>query len=114
MALPALLGHVGTWLKIKCDVIMKKSNNKKVMCLCRVGFKTIALNNGRVADPGFPVGVRQPRRGGADYRGSYISKNLYVKMKECGPSGGGGAPPDPPMLVILTISVKHSVPPASH
>ena len=47
------------------------------------------------ADPGFPVGGRQPRRGGANSRGGYVSKNLYVKMKESGPVGGvraGGAP----------------------
>ena len=42
-----------------------------------------------VADPGFPVGGRGPRRGGVDSRGGYISKNFYVKMKEFGPLGGG-------------------------
>ena len=33
--------------------------------------------------------------GGVDYRGSYISKILYVKTKELGPLGGlaPGAPP---------------------
>ena len=41
-----------------------------------------------VADPGFPVGGRRPRRGGANSWGGYISKNLYVKTKESGPMGG--------------------------
>ena len=33
--------------------------------------------------------------GGANSRGSYVSKNLYVKMKESGPVGGR-APVAPP------------------
>ena len=41
-----------------------------------------------VADPGFPVGGRGPRRGAVDPRGSYVSKILHVKMKESGPVGG--------------------------
>ena len=41
-----------------------------------------------VADPGFPVGRRGPRRGGMDSRGGYILKILYVKTKESGPLGG--------------------------
>ena len=41
-----------------------------------------------MTDPGFPVGGRQPRSGGANSRGSYISKDLYVKTKESGPLGG--------------------------
>ena len=45
-----------------------------------------------VADPGFPVGGRQPRGvGGADSRGGYVSKILYVETKESGL--GGGVPP---------------------
>ena len=39
-----------------------------------------------VADPGFPVGG-----GGVDSRGGYVSKILYVKMKESGPLGGACA-----------------------
>ena len=35
-----------------------------------------------VADPGFPVGG-----GGADPRGGYVSKILYVATKESGPLG---------------------------
>ena len=36
-----------------------------------------------VADPGFPVGGRVDLvGGGADSRGGYVSKILYVKMKE--------------------------------
>ena len=49
-----------------------------------------------VADPGFPVGGRGPRRGGVDPRGGYITKILYVKTKESGPVGGGRAPGTPP------------------
>ena len=55
-----------------------------------------------VADPGFPVGMgRGPRRGGMDSRGGYISKIMYVKMKESGPLGGvrRARPPDPPMVL---------------
>ena len=51
-----------------------------------------------MADPGFPVGGRGPRRGGIDSRGSYVSKILNVEMKESRPLGGGcslmGAKPD--------------------
>ena len=51
-----------------------------------------------VADPGFPVeGGLDLVGGGVDTRGVYISKILYVKMKELGPLGGdagiGRAPP---------------------
>ena len=61
------------------------------------GFKTES-----VADPGFPIGGRGPRRGGVDSRGGYVSKILYVKTKESGSVGGvcaGHAPLDPPMGV---------------
>ena len=37
----------------------------------------------------FRGGSRIYRRGGVDSRGSYVSKILYVKMKESGPVGGG-------------------------
>ena len=40
-----------------------------------------------VADPGFPVVGRRPRRGGVDSQGGYISNILYVKTKESGPLG---------------------------
>ena len=40
-----------------------------------------------VAEPGFPVGGRGPRRGAMDPRGGYVSKNLHVKMRESGPVG---------------------------
>ena len=56
-----------------------------------------------VADPGFPIGGRGPRRGAVYPRGSYVSKILHVKMKESGPVGGRapGAPPlDPPCFVF--------------
>ena len=48
-----------------------------------------------VVDSGFPVGGCQPHRGGTNSWGSYVSKNLYVKMKESGPVGGHAlaAPP---------------------
>ena len=51
--------------------------------------KVKSVHDYAVADPGFPVGGRRPRRGGANSRGGYVSKNLYVKMKESGPVGGG-------------------------
>ena len=55
-----------------------------------------------VADPGFPVGGGVDLvGGGVDSRGSYVSKILYVKMKELGPLGGaraGRAPLDLPMV----------------
>ena len=49
-----------------------------------------------VADPGFPVGgVADLVGGGANSRGGYFLKNLYVKTKEFGPLGGRmlAAPP---------------------
>ena len=57
-----------------------------------------------VADPGFPVGGGVDLvGGGVDSQGSYVSKILYVKMKELGPLGGaraGHTPLDPPMLHV--------------
>ena len=47
-----------------------------------------------VADPGFPAGGRQPRRG-VDSRGGYVLKILYVETKESG-TGGDRAPGTPP------------------
>ena len=41
-------------------------------------------------------GGHRPRRGGANSRGGYVSKNLYVKTKESGPVGG--APTAPPWI----------------
>ena len=35
-----------------------------------------------VADPGFPVEGCQPRRGGANSWGGYVSKNLYVNNEQ--------------------------------
>ena len=48
-----------------------------------------------MADLGFPVGGRGPRRRGMDSRGGYVSKILYVRTKESGPLEGRalGAPP---------------------
>ena len=40
-----------------------------------------------VADPGFPLGGRGPRKGGMDSQGGYVSKILYVETKESGPLG---------------------------
>ena len=57
-----------------------------------------------MADPGFPVGGGMDLvGGGVDSRGGYVSKILYVKMKELGPLGGahaGRAPLDPPMIAL--------------
>ena len=38
-------------------------------------------------------GGHPPRRGSANSQGGYVSKNLYVKMKESGPLGGAPAAP---------------------
>ena len=46
------------------------------MVLSRIYYRTVT-----VADPGFAVG--------ADSRGGYASKILYVEMKESGTLGGG-------------------------
>ena len=53
-----------------------------------------------MADPGFPIGERGPRRGGVDSRGGYILKILYDKTKEFGALGGvrPACPLDPPMV----------------
>ena len=50
------------------------------------------------------MGGRRPRGGGgANSRGGYILKNLYVQTKESGPGGWRRwRPLDPPML-----SLKH-------
>ena len=57
-----------------------------------------------VADPGFPVGggAWTSYRGGMDSRGGYVSKILYVKMKESGPLGGvcRVQPLDLPMNIV--------------
>ena len=43
------------------------------------------------------VGGRRPRGGGGvDSRGSYVSKILYVEMKESGPLGEGARAPGTP------------------
>ena len=57
-----------------------------------------------MADPGFPIGGAD-FVGGANSRGGYVSKNLYVKTKESGPLGGRtpAAPLDPPMTVADEI-----------
>ena len=41
-----------------------------------------------VVDPGFLLGGVDLVGGGMDSQGSYVSKILYVKMKELGPLGG--------------------------
>ena len=60
-----------------------------------------------MADPGFPVGVFDLVAGGVDSRGGYISKILYVEMKESGPLGGvrWARPIDPPMILSTNIDV---------
>ena len=65
-------------------------------------------------------GSRISRRGGVDLvgrgvdsRGGYISKILYVKMKELGPLGGGACrarpPLDPPMYVFYQSVLKKKI-----
>ena len=56
-----------------------------------------------VAHPGFQVGGVD-LVGGVDSRGGYVSKILYVEMKESGLLGGRapGTPPlDPPMCQLV-------------
>ena len=65
-----------------------------------------------MADPGFPVGGRRPRRRSIDSRGGYISKILYVETKESGPLGGvRRARPrlDPPMMTIAACGDRSSI-----
>ena len=54
-------------------------------------FRT--LNQRRIQD--FPWGAPTSKGGGANSRGGYVSKILYVKTKESGPLGGR-APAAPP------------------
>ena len=61
------------------------------MSTCCRGLKIILKQNlaqYKLADPGFPVRGRQPRRGGIDSQGGYFLKILYVHTKESGPLGG--------------------------
>ena len=44
----------------------------------------LRFHQNAVADPGFSVGGAH-LVGGADSRGGYVSKNLYVYVKESGP-----------------------------
>ena len=47
-----------------------------------------------MADPGFPVGGRGPRRGAwTPEAATFHNINLYVKTKESGPFGGAGCAP---------------------
>ena len=62
-----------------------------------------------MADPGFPVEC-QPRRGGIDSRGSYVSKILYFETKESGTLRGayagdtlkGAITLEPPVIFGIT------------
>ena len=60
-----------------------------------------------MADPGFPIGGRGPHKGDVDFRGSYVSNILYVKMKESGSLGSvrRARPLDPPMVTFDAL--KH-------
>ena len=60
----------------------------------------------------FSGGSRISCRGGANSRGGYVLKNLYVKTKESGPLGGGGVraggtPLDPPLYLIRPL-IRHT------
>ena len=59
----------------------------------------------------------RPRRGGANSRGGYVSKNLYVKMKESEPVGRactGGAPPGSATALPFNQYANKSVPEGCH
>ena len=92
---------------------------KNVVCFFYIYIistdRLIDMKNYDLCDPDqwriqdFLWGGRQPREG-ANSRGDYISKNLYVETKESGPLGGGGAPAaplDPPMLMIFIFFCDH-------
>ena len=60
-----------------------------------------------MADPGFPVGGGGVGLvgGGVDSQGGYMSKILYVKMKDLGPLGG--ARPPRSANDVCHIFIKH-------
>ena len=63
-----------------------------------------------VADPGFPVGGRGPRRGGAwTPKAVTFQKFCMSKRKNLDPGGlAPGTPPlDPPMLMIVHVIVMN-------
>ena len=67
-----------------------------------------------MADSGFPIVGRRIRRGDADSRGGYVSKNLYVEMKESGPFGGCARhaslhPPMPCAIIVNSVMVKPEI-----
>ena len=66
-----------------------------------------------VADPGFPVGGRGPRRAGMHSQGGYVSQILYVKTTESGPLVGGcvpGTPPlNPPMIGDVAMLIRFQI-----
>ena len=64
-----------------------------------------------MADPGFPVGGREPRKGGVDSRGGYVSKILYVQNERMWTLVGGGlrrasANVDPPIEKVTHTSSR--------
>ena len=59
-----------------------------------------------MADPGFHVVGRGPRRGRGVPR-RYVLKILYVETKESGPSRGACAGPlDPPMVLSKQYTIR--------
>ena len=64
------------------------SNNKAPISKLINQFRYLS-----VADPGFPIGGRRPRRGDVDSQGGYVLKILYVETEESGPLEGGGPAP---------------------
>ena len=59
-------------------------------CIGHAPRSANGCDNFAVADPGVPLGgIDLVGRGGVDSQGSYISKIIYVEMKESGPLGGG-------------------------
>ena len=62
-----------------------------------------------MSDPGFPVGGGGADLvGGANSRGGYVLKNLYVKMKVSGPLGGC-TPAAPPGSTNEWYAVQNTV-----
>ena len=56
-----------------------------------------------VGDPGFPMGVHAPIRGGMDLQRGHFLVKMYVKMKEIGPIGGRVPGTHPPRSATVPL-----------
>ena len=88
-----------TLCKRGIQLFLSEVNNRETIAVIEANNDTYCLQN-RIKVSG---GSRISRRGGVDLvgggvdsRGGYVSKILYVKMKELGPLGGARAGRAPP------------------